>query len=101
MYADGRSKCTSVLKKIAAEAAAAVQLLTIHVAEPEDDGSITVLATTLGGEELGQVQVDPSNTMASVIAESPRERRFMLADGRFWERGDEDKPLKDWLSATA
>jgi ankyrin repeat protein len=99
-------ECVSVLETAAAAASAKMQLLTLHAADPNDDGSVSVLATSLGGDEVAQVQVDPSDTMGSVIAElqvelSPRERRFMSADGRLLERGTANTTLRDWLLSSA
>ena len=79
--------CVSALEVAAAEAAAVVQLITLHAAAPNDEGSVTVLATSLGGDELAQVRVELAMTMESIVAElqvglSPREQRFMSPSGR-------------------
>jgi len=57
----------------------------------------------MGGMELAQILIEPSETMESVIdgleAElSPRLRRYMLADGRLLDGGDTDKTLAEWFS---
>merc|ERR1719223_49100 len=99
-------KCVSILEPAATAAAAAVQLLTLHLADPNADGSVSVLATSLGGDEVAQVQVDLSDTMELVDSElqvelSPRERRFMSADARLLDRGGKKTTLRDWLVSPA
>merc|ERR1719329_1750311 len=104
--ADQFRECVSILEPAATAAAAAVQLLTLHLADPNDDGSVSVLATSLGGDEVAQVQVDLSDTMELVVSElqvelSPRERRFMSADARLLDRGGKKTTLRDWLLSPA
>lgn len=103
---DQLRECISILETAEAAAAAKVQLLTLHAADPNDAGCVTVIATSLGGDEVAQVQADLSSTMESVVAElqvelSPRGRRFMTADGRLLEKGDKRTTLRDWLLPSA
>merc|ERR1711871_478454 len=78
------------------------QLLTLHPVA-EHDGSVQIVVTAMGGEELTQIHAEPSNAVSVLLADinaelGPGTRRFMLPDGRVLQEGAEQALLSAWLS---
>lgn len=78
------------------------QLITLHAGDPEDNGLITVTLTSMGGDEMADLHVDPALQVSELLKQidaelDPGQRKFMLPDGRMLYKSDETRLFSEWL----